>query len=87
MLDLLNSQFDSFLFWRTPIPMIDPAEIEVLGLTVPKSGSGGQASAGKPYAAQTLSREEEDGTLAEYNAFNFWRSPIASFNGLELELL
>ncbi|XP_067878562.1 protein AF1q [Heterodontus francisci] len=86
MLDLLNSQYDSFLFWRMPIPMIDLAEIEVLGLAVPKPGSGGQTSAGKPHASQSLS-EEDDETLAEYNTFNFWRAPIASFSGLELELL
>ncbi|XP_038643203.1 protein AF1q [Scyliorhinus canicula] len=84
MLDFLNSQFDSFLFWRTPIPMIDLSEIEVLGLPVPNSGSGGQA---KPYAPQAPSEGEKDGTLAKYNSFNFWRAPIASFSRLELELL
>ncbi|XP_048381613.1 protein AF1q [Stegostoma tigrinum] len=86
MLDLLNSQFDSFLFWRTPIPMVDISEIEVLGLDVPKSGAGLQTSVGTPRNSQDT-EEEDDGTLAQYNTFNFWRDPIASFSGLDLELL
>ncbi|XP_067832020.1 protein AF1q [Heptranchias perlo] len=85
MLDLLNSQYDSFLFWRMPIPEIDLSEIEVLGPSIPKPGSGGQTAAGRPYATQAMSEEEE--ALAEYNTFNYWRAPIASLDGLELELL
>uniref|UniRef100_UPI00398E9358 protein AF1q n=1 Tax=Pristiophorus japonicus TaxID=55135 RepID=UPI00398E9358 len=92
MLDLLNSQYDSFLFWRMPIPVIDLSELEMLGQAIPKSGAGGQTSAGRAYASPALSEEEEEeeekeGTLAMYNSFNYWRAPIASFQGLELELL
>ncbi|XP_043539908.1 protein AF1q [Chiloscyllium plagiosum] len=82
MLDVLNSQFDSFLFWRTPIPVVDISEIEVLGLDVPESGAGGQST---PRSSRDM--EEQDGTLAQYNTFNFWREPIASFSGLDLEQL
>ncbi|XP_072405049.1 protein AF1q [Chiloscyllium punctatum] len=84
MLDVLNSQFHSFLFWRTPIPVVDISEIEVLGLNVPESGAGGQST---PHSSRDMEEEEEDGALAQYNTFNFWREPIASFSGLDLELL
>lgn len=29
-----NNQYDSFLFWRQPIPALDLSELEDLGLTV-----------------------------------------------------
>lgn len=31
-MDRSTSQYDSFLFWRQPIPELDPAELEDLGL-------------------------------------------------------
>lgn len=33
MLDTSSSQFDSFLFWRPPIPSLDLSELEDLGLS------------------------------------------------------
>ncbi|XP_051901767.1 protein AF1q [Pristis pectinata] len=88
MLDLLSTQYDSFLFWRTPIPVIDLAEIEILVPNIAKSGSGGQTPESRSPASQGVSEEEEEEhILAEYNSFNFWRAPIASFSGIDLELL
>ena len=34
MMEKSNSQYDSFLFWRQPIPALDLAELEDLGLTI-----------------------------------------------------
>lgn len=33
MMEKSNSQYDSFLFWRQPIPALDLSELEDLGLT------------------------------------------------------
>ncbi|XP_062897707.1 protein AF1q [Mobula hypostoma] len=86
MFDLLSTQYDSFLFWRTPIPVVDLAEIEILVPNITKSNSGGQNAESRSLMPQDVSEDEED-TLAEYNSFNFWRAPIASFSGIDLELL
>lgn len=32
MMEKSNSQYDSFLFWRQPIPALDLSELEDLGL-------------------------------------------------------
>ncbi|XP_072094396.1 protein AF1q [Mobula birostris] len=86
MFDLLSTQYDSFLFWRTPIPVVDLAEIEILVPNITKSNSGGQTAESRSLMPRDVSEDEED-TLAEYNSFNFWRAPIASFSGIDLELL
>ncbi|XP_059836295.1 protein AF1q [Hemitrygon akajei] len=86
MFDLLSTQYDSFLFWRTPIPVVDLAEIEILVPNITKSNSGGQNAESRSLTPRDVSEDEED-TLAEYNSFNFWRAPIASFSGIDLELL
>lgn len=79
MLDLMSTQYDAFIFWRTPIPVIDLAEMEIL---LPCSGGEGA-----PARTGACLGHEDDAGLAEYNSFNFWRSPIATFNGIDLELL
>ncbi|NXN24858.1 AF1Q protein, partial [Nycticryphes semicollaris] len=45
MLDTISSQYDSFIYWRMPIPRLDLAELEGLGLGdvalyKPKGGLG-----------------------------------------------
>ncbi|XP_068109699.1 protein AF1q [Hyperolius riggenbachi] len=74
MLDTLNSQYDSFLFWKLPIPELDLSELECLGLmdTI------------KPTKDKL---QEEGDPLAQYSAFNFWREPIASIDTFEFDLL
>ncbi|XP_077115668.1 protein AF1q [Ranitomeya variabilis] len=73
MLDTLSSQYDSFLFWKLPIPELDLSELECLGLeTTTKTSKAGSV--------------EED-TLLEYTAFNFWREPIASIDTLDFDLI
>ncbi|KAM9293980.1 protein AF1q [Gastrophryne carolinensis] len=73
MLDTPSSQYDSFLFWKLPIPELDLSELECLGLV-------DAGKSGKDYP-----REED--ALLQYSAFNFWREPIASIADLELDLL
>ncbi|KAG8560248.1 hypothetical protein GDO81_014855 [Engystomops pustulosus] len=73
MLDTLSSQYDSFLFWKLPIPQLDLSELECLGL-----GESTKTS-------KDESREEDP--LREYSAFNFWREPIASIDTLDFDLI
>nr|XP_015192189.1 PREDICTED: protein AF1q isoform X2 [Lepisosteus oculatus] len=89
MLDTLNSQYDSFLFWRQPIPELDLSELEGLGLVDGVSIKGSQG--GKKQKSSQNSRqweEEEDEGLSKYNTFNYWREPIiASIDTLDFDLL
>ncbi|DBA13680.1 TPA: hypothetical protein GDO54_018467 [Pyxicephalus adspersus] len=76
MLDTLSSQYDSFLFWKLPIPALDLSELECLGLEdVSKSGK------------EQRREEKEEDPLAQYSAFNFWREPIASIDAFDFDLL
>lgn len=51
-----NSQYDSFLFWRQPIPALDLSELEDLGLT---GGQPANGSKGKDKSSSVRSQEEE----------------------------
>ncbi|XP_062453800.1 protein AF1q [Rhea pennata] len=89
MLDTISSQYDSFIYWRMPIPRLDVAELEGLGLSdaalyKPKGGLGKFASERKQ--ASQDSPEEED-SLLQFNSFNFWRAPIASISSLDFDLI
>ncbi|NXK98782.1 AF1Q protein, partial [Formicarius rufipectus] len=89
MLDSMSSQYDSFLYWRLPIPRLDAAELEGLGLAdmalyKPRAGLG-QLGGQRERLGQDLSREED--TLLQFNTFNFWRAPIASISSLDFELI
>ncbi|NXG80441.1 AF1Q protein, partial [Baryphthengus martii] len=87
MLDTISSQYDSFIYWRMPIPRLDVAELEGLGLSdvalyKPKLGKlGGERGRG----GQDLSEEED--TLLQFNSFNFWRAPIATISSLDFDLI
>ncbi|KAM5129800.1 protein AF1q [Mantella aurantiaca] len=70
MLDSLSSQYDSFLFWKLPIPALDLSELACLGLD----------DVGKSAKRQSREEEEESDPLAQYSAFNFWREPIATID-------
>lgn len=85
MLEVMNSQFDSFLFWRQPIPSLDLAELEDLGLSVlPLSGQMGKTNKG---LGKSLADEDDDLNLSEYSTFNYWKEPIASIDTLDFNLL
>ncbi|KAM6309270.1 AF1Q protein, partial [Podargus strigoides] len=89
MLDTISSQYDSFIYWRMPIPRLDVAELEGLGLSdvalyKPKGGLG--KLGGQRDQLSQDSSDEEDGLL-QFNTFNFWRAPIASINSLDFDLI
>ncbi|MEE6491542.1 hypothetical protein FKM82_016258 [Ascaphus truei] len=79
MLDTLNSQYDSFLFWKLPIPELDLSELECLSLDGKKKRKA-KTSAGQK-------RDEGEDLLLQYNAFNFWRAPIANIDVFDFDLL
>ncbi|NWS93293.1 AF1Q protein, partial [Toxostoma redivivum] len=86
MLDTISSQYDSFIYWRMPIPRLDMAELEGLGLAdmalyKPKAGLGKLGERG----SQDLSQEED--SLLQFNSFNFWRAPIASISSFDFDLI
>ncbi|NXF13666.1 AF1Q protein, partial [Smithornis capensis] len=90
MLDTMSSQYDSFIYWRMPIPRLDVAELEGLGLGdvalyKPKAGLG-QLVGQRDQLGQELSQEEED-TLLQFNTFNFWRAPIASISSFDFDFM
>ncbi|XP_072530809.1 protein AF1q [Salminus brasiliensis] len=86
MLEVMNSQFDSFLFWRQPIPSLDLAELEDLGLSDPKLNSGLMGKTNKSLG-KSLAGEDNDLDLSEYSTFNYWKEPIASIDSLDFNLL
>ncbi|NXH10169.1 AF1Q protein, partial [Bucco capensis] len=86
MLDTISSQYDSFIYWRMPIPQLDLAELEGLGLSEvalykPKG------SLGKLSGEQEQDISEEEDTLLQFNSFNFWRAPIASISSFDFDLI
>ncbi|XP_074020696.1 protein AF1q [Numenius arquata] len=89
MLDTISSQYDSFIYWRMPIPRLDVAELEGLGLGdvalyKPKGGLGKLAGQ-RDQASQDISEDED--SLLQFNSFNFWRAPIASISALDFDLI
>ncbi|XP_055076895.1 protein AF1q [Misgurnus anguillicaudatus] len=73
MLDTTSSQFNSFLYWREPIPSLDLSELEDLGISIPKSKEA--KSSPKPPA-----QDGEDLELLQYTTFNYWKEPVASID-------
>nr|XP_061808225.1 protein AF1q-like [Nerophis lumbriciformis] len=71
-MDKRSSQYDSFLFWRQPIPALDMSELRDLGLL-----DAGNESVGP-------GRQEEE--LSEFSSFNYWREPIADVDALLADL-
>ncbi|XP_014816315.1 PREDICTED: protein AF1q-like [Calidris pugnax] len=89
MLDTISSQYDSFIYWRMPIPRLDVAELEGLGLAdvalyKPKGGLG-KLTGQRDRASQDISEDED--SLLQFNSFNFWRAPIASISALDFDLI
>ncbi|XP_043935961.1 protein AF1q [Protopterus annectens] len=86
MLEELSSQYDSFLFWRQPIPEVDLSELEELGLgkTNHQSASSCKCPGGKQNCCDDL---DEDERLSEYNEFNYWRMPVADIDSFDFSLL
>ncbi|KAI4903548.1 hypothetical protein NFI96_004920 [Prochilodus magdalenae] len=87
MLEMMNSQFDSFLFWRQPIPSLDLSELEDLGLSEPTPRSGQMGKANKSSVKSPPVNADDDLDLSEYSTFNYWKEPIASIDTLDFNLL
>ncbi|XP_063001965.1 protein AF1q [Elgaria multicarinata webbii] len=93
MRDTVNTQYDSFLYWRMPIPELDLTELECLGLAdmvayKPKGGYGSIAGARKKQNNGISDGEDdEDRSLVQFNSFNFWRAPIASVSAFDFDLV
>ncbi|NXX40347.1 AF1Q protein, partial [Tricholaema leucomelas] len=90
MLDTLSTQYDSFIYWRMPIPRLELAELEGLGLAdvalrKPR-GLGQLPLAGEQDGTGPGGSGEED-NLLPFNSFNFWRAPIASISSFDFELI
>ncbi|OXB72329.1 UNVERIFIED_CONTAM: hypothetical protein H355_015628 [Colinus virginianus] len=83
MLDTISSQYDSFIYWRMPIPRLELAELEGLGLG---QGSLYPPRTKLPEAAQEPGPAEED-SLLPFSSFNFWRAPIASISSFDFDLI
>lgn len=87
MLDVMSSQFDSFLFWRQPIPTPDMSELEDLGLTEPKSRARKTGKSSSGLIKEDGDLELSDLELSEFSTFNFWKQPISSIDTLDFSLL
>lgn len=85
MLETSNNQYDSFLFWRQPIPELDLSELEDLGLAEVVPFQKSQTK--KQKTSQKTQHEEVDRELVEFTTFNYWREPIASIDTLDFNLL
>lgn len=77
-----SSQYDSFLFWRQPIPALDLSELEDLGLT---DSQPANSIKGKDKLS-SLRGQDEEGSLSEFSTFNYWRAPIADVDALLADL-
>lgn len=90
MLEKSNSQYDSFLYWRQPIPALNLSELEDLGKLAGKPANNNQAGTKEKKSSkmpkQRKQKVEED-ELPEYTTFNYWREPIASIDTLDFNLL
>lgn len=76
-----SSQYDSFLFWRQPIPSLDLSELEDVGFTVGEPVSSSKA---KDKTPQQRGRDEDE--FSEFSSFNYWRAPIADVDALLADL-
>ncbi|KAM7384923.1 hypothetical protein PAMA_012014 [Pampus argenteus] len=82
MIEKSNSQYDSFLFWRQPIPVLDLSELEELGLN---GGQTANISKAKDKTFKLRSQDEEE-ELTEFSSFNYWRAPLADVDALLADL-
>ncbi|XP_058016404.1 protein AF1q [Ahaetulla prasina] len=92
MRDTVNSQYDSFLYWRMPIPELDLSELECLGLAdlalfKPKRGYGSLASEQKTQKPSLGDPEDVESALLPFSSFNFWRAPIARISPVDFDLI
>uniref|UniRef100_A0AAX7TB56 Protein AF1q n=1 Tax=Astatotilapia calliptera TaxID=8154 RepID=A0AAX7TB56_ASTCA len=84
-----SSQYDSFLFWRQPIPALDLSELEDLGLIDCEAANSGKGREKKTLELWSCDEEVrlKQRELSEFSSFNYWRAPIAAVDALLADLL
>ncbi|XP_054850088.1 protein AF1q [Eublepharis macularius] len=92
MRDTVNSQYNSFLYWRMPIPELDLSELECLELAdraiyKPKGSYDNLVTDRKTQGRDVFEHDGDKDSLLQFNSFNFWRAPIASITALDFDLL
>ncbi|XP_053356968.1 RNA-binding protein NOB1 [Clarias gariepinus] len=70
-----SSEFNSFQFWRDPVPRIDDDLLKLL------------ESSGSDVHADAVSREPQTAEVSEFNSFQFWRDPVQSIDEELLNLV
>ncbi|XP_028453263.1 protein AF1q [Sander lucioperca] len=78
MIEKSNSQYDSFLFWRQPIPAPDLSELEDLG--------GTDAQPANSIKGKDKRSQKEADEMTQFSSFNYWRAPIADVDALLADL-
>ncbi|KAM9776326.1 protein AF1q [Syngnathus typhle] len=76
MMEKSSSQYDSFMFWRQPVPALDLSELRDLGLLDGPCNQGDGL----------IKRDEHEPELSEFSSFNYWRDPIANVDALLADL-
>lgn len=82
-----NSQYDSFLFWRQPIPELQLSELEDLDLgrdLVLTDSQSANGSKGREKSQVWIPEDEAE--LSQFSSFNFWRAPIGDIDALLADL-
>ncbi|GAA6222907.1 RNA-binding protein NOB1 [Lates japonicus] len=73
-----SDQFNSFQFWREPLPSIDDSLLELLDPVEVLNSSDKQKQMSPPPATADTD---------EFNSFQFWREPVPTIDDSLLELL
>ncbi|XP_063755158.1 protein AF1q isoform X2 [Eleginops maclovinus] len=71
-----KSEYESFVFWRAPLPELDFSELMDVS-----------CGAGLATSATGKERKQEmEGEMKEFSSFNYWRAPIADVDTLLADL-
>ncbi|KAK5855531.1 hypothetical protein PBY51_005628 [Eleginops maclovinus] len=78
-----KSEYESFVFWRAPLPELDFSELMDVSC-----GAGLATSATGKERKQEMEvrKQEEEGEMKEFSSFNYWRAPIADVDTLLADL-
>lgn len=87
MLETPATQYDSFLYWRQPIPELDLSELQDLGVAKVVPIQKNKTKKKKKSPLKPKKGGETTNELSEYNAFQYWREPIVSIDNLDFNLL
>ncbi|XP_042370049.1 protein AF1q, partial [Plectropomus leopardus] len=81
-----SDEFNSFQFWRAPLPPIDSELLDLLDPVEALNSKNTRTDTRTDMRTDTkTSSVAADGD--EFNSFQFWREPVASIDGELLDLL